>query len=199
MKWGITAVMMRYGSWKRGSDHRCIADDSEELERVTLPVALLGYAATTALMNIPRHGFADHLLVFPATGHYFLIYGDLNCSPVLHMGKVRREAFELYSQMGKTRAALNVAQIRQPEVWDIFLTASTNDSIGAEGLYYLLGSSYKVFHAPKEIAPGESWREIIAESLEHSRAMVVLFSKERVQRVQTLLLSPGNIARTIQR
>jgi hypothetical protein len=94
----------------------------------------------------------------------------------------RREALELYSRMGKTKAALNVAQRRQPKAWDIFLSASASDSKPAERLYYLLGSSYKVFHAPKEIAPGDSWQETIMEALEHSHAMLVLFSEESVQR-----------------
>jgi hypothetical protein len=93
----------------------------------------------------------------------------------------RREALELYSRVGKTKPALNVAQKRQPKAWDIFLSASPSDSKQAERLYYLLGSSYKVFHAPKEIAPGDSWQEAISEALENSRAMVVLFSEERVQ------------------
>jgi len=88
----------------------------------------------------------------------------------------RREALELYSRMGTTKAALNVAQSRQPKVWDIFLSASASDSAQAERLYYLLGSSYKVFHAPKEIAPGDSWAPAISEALEHSRSMLILFS-----------------------
>ena len=105
---------------------------------------------------------------------------------VLRLGEIsetkRREALELYSRMGKTKPALNVAQRRQPTAWDIFLSASASNSKQAERLYYLLGSNYKVFHAPKEIAPGDSWQEVITEALEHSRAMVVLFSEESAQR-----------------
>jgi hypothetical protein len=94
----------------------------------------------------------------------------------------RREALELYSRVGTANAAPNMAQRRQPKSWDIFLSASASDYSQAERLYYLLGSSYKVFHAPKEIAPGEAWEESMMEALEHSRAMAVLFSEESVQR-----------------
>jgi len=93
----------------------------------------------------------------------------------------RSEALELYSQMGKTKPALNVAQKRQPKAWDIYLSASASDSKQAERLYYLLGSSYKVFHAPKEITPGDSWLEVTTEALAHSRAMLMLFSEENVR------------------
>jgi len=94
----------------------------------------------------------------------------------------RRDALELYSGIGTTKAALNMAQSREPKAWDIFLSASAADSAQAERLYYLLGSNYKVFHAPKEIAPGEAWEESVMEALEHSHAMLVLFSEESVQR-----------------
>jgi MinD-like ATPase involved in chromosome partitioning or flagellar assembly len=90
----------------------------------------------------------------------------------------RSEALELSSLTETSQAALNVPKSRKPKDWDIFLSASASDSAQAERLYYLLGSTYKVFHAPKEIAPGDIWVEAIMEALEHSGAMVLLFSAE---------------------
>ena len=94
----------------------------------------------------------------------------------------RHEALDLYSRMGTTKAALNMAQSRQPKSWDIFLSASASDSALAERLYYLLGSNYKVFYAAKEILPGDSWGQAIAEALEHSRSMLILFSTASARR-----------------
>ncbi|NGZ11754.1 MAG: TIR domain-containing protein [Nitrospira sp. LK70] len=94
----------------------------------------------------------------------------------------RREALELYSRIGMTKPVLKPTDRRQSKTWDIFLSASGNDSQQAERLYYLLRTSCKVFHASKEIAPGEPWEERVMEALEHSRAMVLLFSEESAQR-----------------
>src|SRR5262249_13523754 len=88
----------------------------------------------------------------------------------------RREARDLSSQLGKPRDTANT-QGREPRVWDIFLSASAVDEPQAERLYYLLGSQYKVFYAPKEIVPGAPWRDEIMNSLEHARSMLILFSR----------------------
>jgi hypothetical protein len=89
----------------------------------------------------------------------------------------RHEALELYRRMGATKVTQDVPQSRPAtKAWDIFLSASAPDSAQAERLYYLLDSSYKVFYAPKEIAPGEAWKDAIKDGLDHSRAMLLLFS-----------------------
>jgi len=49
-------------------------------------------------------------------------------------------------------------------------------------LYYLLGSSYKVFHAPQTIKPGSAWEPTLKEAIDHSRAMLVLFSERSSNR-----------------
>jgi hypothetical protein len=78
------------------------------------------------------------------------------------------------------RAAVNVAPTRPQRTWDIFLSASSSDRAQADRLYYLLAASYKVFHAPQELAPGELWQQAIDDAIDHSRSMLVLFSSESV-------------------
>jgi formylglycine-generating enzyme required for sulfatase activity len=90
----------------------------------------------------------------------------------------RREALALYARMGTAKAAPSVAQARRPNAWVIFISAGPGDGKEAERLYYLLGSNYKVFYAPKEIALGDSLKESITDALEHSRAMLLLVSRE---------------------
>jgi hypothetical protein len=75
-----------------------------------------------------------------------------------------------------------LGQQRQGEAWDIFLSASGVDKDQAERLYFLLETSYKVFYAPKTIKPGTAWEPAINEAIEHSQAMVVLFSQHSAWR-----------------
>jgi formylglycine-generating enzyme required for sulfatase activity/MinD-like ATPase involved in chromosome partitioning or flagellar assembly len=90
----------------------------------------------------------------------------------------RREALALYARLGTTKTAPSVEQARRPNAWDIFISAGPTNNKEAERLYYLLGSNYKVFYAPKEIALGDSLKESITDALEHSRAMLLLVSRD---------------------
>jgi hypothetical protein len=70
-----------------------------------------------------------------------------------------------------------IESIRAKGDWDIVISASSNDFKDAERLYYLLGTTYKVFYPPKTILPGERWANAVKDSINSSHAMLILISK----------------------
>ena len=94
----------------------------------------------------------------------------------------RQEALELYAaDAGSTGSPRTLATVREPAQWDVFISASNLDQEQADRLYYLLGANQKVFYAPRSIPAGADWRSVMAEALQHSGAMVVLFSERTAE------------------
>jgi MinD-like ATPase involved in chromosome partitioning or flagellar assembly/predicted nucleic acid-binding Zn-ribbon protein len=105
----------------------------------------------------------------------YLTNGEITRLGEMSEGK-RQEALEAYARLGSPTLKPNVGPRRTSDTWDVFISASHVDREPAERLYYLLEPSYKVFHAPRSIQPGEAWEPALRNAIDHSQTMLILFS-----------------------